>query len=168
MTIEALNAAIRSPALKSVARHWAEVRGSRRMPGWSDIRPSRVVRQLPIVWAYTYDRETDTFTARLAGDRIETIFGKAFRQTPLADIFPKSGFQDVFDRAKRVVSEPAVCRSEGLVLPQVNKFGYGERVMLPLASDGICADGILGCTEYRSTDGPYDDARPQTDEWFSL
>ena len=104
----------------------------------------------------------------LAGDRIETIFGKAFRQTPLADIFPKSEFQGVFERAKRVVSEPAVCRGEGLVFKQLNKFGYGERIMLPLASDGVCADGILGCTEYQSIDGPYDGSLPQIDEWFPL
>ena len=138
------------------------------MPGWGDIQPSRIVRHLPIVWAYTYDRETDTFTGRLAGDRIEAVFGKTFRQTPLPEIFPKSQYQDIFDRAKRVVSEPAVNRGEGLVYQQLNKFGYGERVMLPLASDGVCADGILGCTEYVSVHGPYDGSLPQVEDWFTL
>jgi len=168
MAFEALESTIRSPALRSVARHWAEARGSRRMPGWGDIRPSRIVRQLPIVWSYIYDRSSDTFTGRLAGDRIEEIFGKPFRQMPLSEIFPASEYQDVFQRAKRVVCEPALYRGEGLVFRQLNKFGYGERILLPLAADGASGDGILGCTEYHSIDGPYDEALPHADDWFAL
>ena len=137
------------------------------MPAWGDIRPSRLMGQLPMIWAYSYDRATDTFTGRLAGDRIERIFGKGFRQTPLTEIFPPSEYQDVFQRAKRVVGEPALLRGEGLVFKQLNKFGYGERIMLPLASDGVHADGILGCTEYHSFDGPYDASLPHSEEWFS-
>jgi hypothetical protein len=163
-----LHAAVKSPEVKAVARHWAEVKGSRQMPGWGDIQPSRITRQLPIIWAYSYDRATDTFTGRLAGDRIEAMFGKTFRHTPLADIFPPGEYQDVFERAKRVIDEPAVYRCEGLVFRQLNRFGYGERIILPLASDGVHADGILGCTEYQSVEGACDTSRPLSGEWFSL
>lgn len=164
----ALDEAIKSPALRGVVQHWLAAKGSRRMPGWGDIQPMRIARQLPIVWSYTYDREADAFTGRLAGDRIEAMFGKTFRHTPLSEIFPPAEFQDVFARAKRVVTEPAIYRSEGLVFKQLNKFGYGERIMLPLASDGVHGDGILGCTEYHSVEGAYDASRPEIGEWFPL
>jgi hypothetical protein len=167
VTIEALSAAIKSPNLRSVLRHWADARGTRRMPGWGAIRPSCIVHQLPIVWSYSYDRAADTFTARLAGDRIEEIFGRPFRQTPLSEIFPAREYDDVFQRARRVVCEPAFFRGEGLVFRQLHKFGYGERIMLPLAADGIHGDGILGCTEYHAIDGPYDETLPSTEQWFA-
>ena len=168
MEIEALDAAIKSPALRSVVRHWAKARGAQPMPGWGDIRPSCIARQLPIIWAYTYDRVRDAFFGRLAGDRIEAIFGKTFRQTPLEDIFPKSEFQDVFERAKRVVCGPEIFYGKGLVYRQLNKYGHGERIMLPLADDGIHGDGILGCTEYQFVELPYNGSHQPTGEWFRV
>lgn len=168
MALEALYETIESNALKAVLYHWAEARGLRAMPGWNDIRPSRIARQLPIVWAYVYDRETDTFTGRLAGDRIEAVFGKTFRQTPLADIFPESEYKDVFERAKRVVDGPAIFHGEGLVYRQLEKFGHGERLILPLAEDGRHGDGILGCTECDPMDRPHHGPVEQKEAWFLL
>ncbi len=168
MPVEALCAGIKSPALKGVARHWAEARGGRLMPGWNDIRPSRIANHLPVVWAYSYDRASDSFTGRLAGDRIEAVFGKSFRQTPLSEIFPPGQYEDVFLRAKRVINEPAMCRGEGLVFKQLDRYGYGERIILPLASDGVHGDGLLGCTEYHSIECLYDPSVEHIDEWYSL
>lgn len=138
------------------------------MPGWNDIRPARIAGQLPCIWAYTYDQASDTFTGRLAGDRIEAIFGKTFRQTPLLEIFPQAQYEDIFLRAKRVISEPALNRGEGLVFKQLDRYGYGERIILPLASDGIRSDGLLGCTEYHSFDGLRDPSVAQAEDWFPL
>jgi len=168
MAIEALLAQIKSPVLTAVARHWDEARGQHLMPGWSDIRPSRLATQLPFVWAYTYDAANDRFIGRLAGDRIEAIFAKTFRQTPLEQIFPPREYEDVFQRAKRVVGEPAIFRAEGLVFKQLHRFGYGERLMLPLAGDGAHGDGILGCTVYNSIPGDDAGSLPELDEWHSL
>lgn len=168
MGIDAILSAIGSPTVKAVASHWHAAREDRRMPAWSDIRPARIAPQLPFVWAYTYDAASDSFTARLAGDRIEAMFNKSFRRTPLSEIFPPAEYADVFSRAKRVVSEPAVFHGEGLVFRQLNRFGYGERIMLPLAADGCNADGIIGCTIYRSVEGAYDASLPETGQWHPL
>jgi len=168
MALEALYDTIKSNSLKAVLYHWAEVKCWRQMPGWNDIRPSRVARQLPIIWAYTYDRATDTFTGRLAGDRIEAVFGKTFRQTPLEEIYPKSEYMDVFERAKRVIDEPAIYYSEGLVYRQLKNLWYGEHLIMPLADDGVHGDGILGCTECRSMDAPQDGSVSENEAWFPL
>lgn len=168
MSVDALCAGLKSAALRSVARHWDEARDSRQMPGWSDIHPSRIAGQLPCIWSYTYDHTSDTFTGRLAGDRIEAIFGKSFRQTPLSEIFPPAQYGDIFQRAKRVISEPALNRAEGLVFKQLDRYGYGERIILPLAADGVHSDGLLGCTEYHSFDGLHDPSVMQIEEWFPL
>lgn len=166
--METLDRALKSHSLKEVFRHWREASGAKRLPGWNDLRPSRIARHLPIVWAYTYDPVSDIFTGRLAGDRIEAIFGMSFRNTPLAQIFPQSQYQDVFQRAKRVVSEPALHRGEGVVFRQLDKFGYGERLMMPLAADGAHPDGILGCTDYQTfMAGTPDDTR-QVEQWYPV
>jgi len=67
-----------SPVLKVVAAHWLAVRRGREMPAWASLMPSALKLQLPYVWAYIYEPSTDSFTGRLAGDRVSAIFGKNF------------------------------------------------------------------------------------------
>ena len=88
MTFQAFEQSIETPDLKHVAQHWNNVRGARTMPGWSDIVPSRLAAQLPLIWSYRYDRAADAFTGRLAGDQIERKFGKTFRDTPMTELYP--------------------------------------------------------------------------------
>lgn len=166
MNFHAFEQAIASPALKYVARHWNQVRGSRAMPSWADIQPSQIAAQLPIIWSYKYDRTTDVFTGRLAGDQIEQIFGKNFRGAPMSALYPEEDFPRLFARSKRVVCEPALYRGEGMVFKHVDHYGHGERIMMPLADDGIVGDGILGATHYKSFKGKHAADLPETETWF--
>lgn len=163
--------AISSPALKTIARHWQDARGARgAMPGWSDLRPSRIAAQLPIIWSYRYDPVSGEFTGRLAGDRISQIFGKNFRGMPMAQVHPPEAFPWAYGLCRRVVMEPALYRYAGRVFPQLDRLGLGERIMLPLASDGALGDGILGATEYHYPRAGPDpsDGRAGTESWFAL
>ena len=159
---------IASPDLKNVAMHWNDARGERRMPGWQDIKPSRIAAQLPMIWVYRHDGASDTFTGRLAGDMIEQVFGKSFRGAPMRDLYPSGDYQRLFDRAKRVISEPAFYRGEGVVFIHVDRYGPGERIMLPLADGGGAADGILGATVYRTLTGVVPLPEPEKENWFAL
>jgi hypothetical protein len=159
---------IASPELTRVAQHWNNVRGSRAMPGWYDIRPSQITAQLPIIWTYKYDRTTDTFTGRLAGDLIEHVFGKSIRGTPMTEMYPEKDFPRLFARSKRVVCEPAFYRGEGMVFKHVDHYGHGERIILPLADDGILGDGIFGATVYKSISGTPAEDIPENETWFPL
>jgi hypothetical protein len=159
---------IASPELAHIANHWNEVRGSQGMPGWSDIRPSHIAAQLPLIWVYKYDRETNLFTGRLAGHLIEQVFGKSFRGTPMAELYPPSDYPRLFERARRVTSEPALYRGEGMVFRHVDHFGHGERIMMPLASDGANGDGVFGATIYQSVWGKAADDIPEREVWFAL
>src|SRR5271157_976920 len=86
MSFRAFDLAIMSPALRHIAEHWNDARGSRAMPSWDDIRPSQITAELPIIWSYKYDRTAEVFTGRLAGNRIEEVFGKSFRGSPMAEL----------------------------------------------------------------------------------
>ncbi len=168
MSYESFELAIKSPALKHVARHWHEARGSRMMPGWSDIRPARITGELAIIWSYAYDRSIDAFTGRLAGIRIERKLGKTFKGTPMEELYPQNEFQKLFTCAKRVVYRPELYWTEGRVFEHLDYSGYGERIILPLASDGVCADGILGGTDYRTIPNLPDEVLPESENRFPL
>jgi hypothetical protein len=145
MSFAAFEAAIVSPALKAIARHWNEARGALRMPGWSNLKPSAIAAHLPIVWACKYDPVTDTFTGRLAGERITSVFGKTIRGFQMAEDYQYPAF---FARGKRIVTEPAFMCGHGLVYRHLDRYGTGERIMMPLVDNGEHADGVFGGTEY--------------------
>lgn len=140
--------AIEAPALRAIAGHWEQARGAKRMPGWKDINPITLAPYLSIVWAWKYDRASDAFTGRLAGEEIAAIFQKSFRGAAMKTFFQDWDYGTIFARHKRVVAEPAFMRGVGMVFSHAAKYGIGERIILPLAEDGETGDGILGATTY--------------------
>jgi hypothetical protein len=151
MSFETFLAAVLSPELRDVALHWEAARGPRPMPGWTDIDPAAIARHLPIVWSWKYDRTSDSFVGRLSGEDINAVFGKSVRGVPMKDFFADWQYDLIFARHKRVVIEPAFARGSGPVFIHARRYGTGERVILPLAADGVQGDGILGATVYRTT-----------------
>jgi len=149
MSFENFLSAIEAPALREIARHWRAARGTRRMPGWRDIDAIAIARHLPIVWSWKYDRDTDRFTGRLSGEDINAVFGKSIRGVAMKEFFADWQYDLIFARHKRVVVEPAFARGSGPVFIHARKYGSGERIILPLADDGVHGDGILGATVYQ-------------------
>jgi hypothetical protein len=140
---------ITSAALQAIAAHWDSVRGGGRLPSWEMLRPSEIAPHLSMVWAYKYDRQTGTFTGRLAGQRISQGFGKNFRGLPMQDAHPAENYPRVLDYMARIVSEPAAYRSSGALFRQLDRVIEGERIILPLAGDGVHCDGLLGASDYQ-------------------
>jgi hypothetical protein len=171
MNFAALLETIASASLRNVAIHWNEARKGRRMPNWSDIKPARFPAELPIIWAYKYHPESRDFIGRFAGERICQIFGKSFRGLPLAEAHPPEAFAWVHGLCVRVVTEPAMYRSCGQVFKRLDRPGYGERLMLPLSTDDVHGDGILGATEYHylgNTSRVAQEIKTENECWGSL
>ena len=160
--------AIVSPALKRVANHWNEVRGSNLLPAWNAIHPAAIAHQLPLVWSYNYDRASDLFTGRLSGDHIDRIFGRNLKGVPMAELYPVADFRRFFDRSKRVVCEPTFFRGEGMVFTHLDRYGHGERIMMPMAADGATGDGVFGATEYEAIYGAPAAHHAEVESWFPL
>jgi hypothetical protein len=146
MDYETLKREIRSPALQAVLAHWHQARAGSPMPKWADLRPSRMARQLNIIWAYTFDPRTRQFVGRLAGNRITEGFGKNFRGARLEDLHAPAQLPQIYAHMLRVVETPAVYKSGGTLFRKGMMRGVGERIMLPLGS-GL-ADGIIGISDY--------------------
>jgi hypothetical protein len=144
-------AAIEAPALREIASHWNAARGAKRMPAWKDIDPAAIYRHLPIVWSWKYDRDADTLTGRLSGEEINAVFGRGVRGVPMKEFFADGQYDLIFERYRRVVTEPAFARGSGPVFTHARKHGSGERIIMPLAEDGVHGDGVFGATVYQIT-----------------
>jgi hypothetical protein len=146
---EAIEAAIQSPGVKAVFAHWLDARGDRLMPAWRDIDAAAIGKYLPMVWAWRFDFTRDTFIGRLAGEEILAVLGKEIHGRPLDQCFPANAAQLVLDRYKAVIAGPQIMHTTGNVHMKTGRHGVGERIVLPLSTDGITGDGVLGATEYR-------------------
>lgn len=170
MAFESFLSSITSASLRAVALHWNAARGNRLMPSWDELRPAAMAKQLPIIWAYKFDRSTGEFTGRLAGDRITEVFDKSLRGMRLQDFHPPEAGPWVTAMLLRVVSEPALHLSSGRVFKQMDRVGTGQRIILPLAADGKNGDPVLGVTEYHSRISAEQPIQVATDveAWFPL
>lgn len=168
MSFSEFAASIQSDNLRQVALHWNEVRGARTVAAWANINPAKIAAQLKLIWVYRYDRESRTFTGRLAGNAIETVFGKSFRGTPMQELYREFDYERLFARSERVVREPAFFRGQGMVFHHLERIGQGERIILPLGDDGITGDGILGATTYEMTSGAPSASDHEDESWFAL
>jgi hypothetical protein len=154
-------AAIKSADLRAIALHWQSARGTKRMPAWRDIDPAAIVPYLRIVWSWRYDSASDTFIGRLAGDAIIDAFGESLRGKPMQDFFRGRQYEQMFARHKRVVTEPAFAHGVGPVFMHAGRHGQGERIIMPLAMDGVHGDGLFGATIYAPRSTAPDDATRQ-------
>ena len=168
MSFAAFEQCIESPSLKRVAQRWRDARGARILPSWRNLRLSKIEKLMPIIWSYRYDPVTDKFTGRQAGANIEQIFGKRFAGTPMEELYPPKDYPRLFARAKRVVCIPEFYRGAGVIFDHLDHWGHGERIMLPLASDGVHGDGVLGATVYDFFLGEREEPVSHSDDWFPL
>jgi hypothetical protein len=149
MSFELFLSAFKDPALLEIAAHWNKVRGDRLMPGWSDIDPVALGRNLPIVWAWRYDAALGTFVGRLAGEEIIAVLGVNIRGRRIETCFRPDALEAVCQRYRKIIEGPRFMHSHGTVFARSGGNGVGQRIVLPLAADGIHADGIFGATVYR-------------------
>jgi len=169
MSFDAFSQAITSPLLHAIARRWGEARGSATMPAWEKIDLSGLAAEISLVWVYHYDRRSGRFTGKLAGDRITKGLGKNLRGLPLDDAHSAQDYLWVHRYLTRVVTEVMGYRSAGRLFKQAGRFVEGERIALPLASDGVQADGVLGASDYRHPhlEGPFE-IITENEVWESL
>ncbi len=157
---------IEAPCLQQIARHWQSARGAHGLPRWNDLHIAEGLK--PIIWTYDYDHTTERFVGRFGGASIEHLFGKSVAGTAMEDLYPPRDYPRLYERAKRVVATPEAYRGTGMVFRHLDRFGAGERIMLPVAEDEEHGDGILGATVYQFFQIDRSDVVPETDSWFAL
>src|SRR6185369_13159245 len=106
-------AQIVSPGLRQVAEHLHEARGNRLMPAWSAIDPSKIVRILPDIWAYSVDQTTGTFRAKLAGNNIVSRYAGHHAGKSIDELFSSPEREVIRTRFMRIATGPCFIRDYG-------------------------------------------------------
>jgi len=146
MDFDAFLASVQAPALRAIAQHWNGARGSALLPSWEALRLEGLPQQARLIWVYAYDPETGKFIGQLSGEQITKAFGKSFHGLPLELAHTGAIYLWVYQALTRVVTEPAAYKSSGRLYKQAGRIIEGERIALPLASDGRTGDGIIGAS----------------------
>ena len=140
---------IGDPRLAALLQHWLSVRNGKAMPARRDVDPSRIPAVLAYLFIYDYHADTDRFFCRLAGEEIFAAAGVHGARRFLEELFVPPTLERVRARYSRVVKTPVVIHTKGLMRVASGYRIPGERLVLPLASDGSTADGLIGATIYR-------------------
>lgn len=138
----------RSPRILSLLRHWRDACQGRVMPAWADIDPTEMPSALPNIWAWSYDRRSGEFLGRIAGEAIRSIFRRPIAGVSMRDYFQAWNYDRIVQRYKRAVATPAIGFERGIVFQLEEHYAIGARIILPLASDGLHCDGVVGVTTY--------------------
>ena len=93
-----------------------------------------------------YEPEAGTFRYRLAGEEVNDIFGGSVAGRLLSDFVQGDRFEAVNSNFLKVIGEQVALLASGPIYRCVDRIAMGERLALPLSSDGETADGIIGAT----------------------
>lgn len=142
---------IETPRLRMLLEHYLDARGERPMPSRRDIDPLRLGPVLPIIWISDYEPDAGTFRYRLAGEEVNEIWGFSVAGRLLSDFVPRERFGPTNDDFLKVLRDNVALIANGAVYRCSGRIGLGERLVLPLASDGVTADGLIGATHREPT-----------------
>ncbi|MGD1876401.1 MAG: PAS domain-containing protein [Kiloniellaceae bacterium] len=137
---------IKSQRLRALLEHYLEARGSKRMPARQDIDAMQLGPVLPIIWVNAYEPGAGTFRYRLAGEEVNDIFGGSVAGRLLSDFVQGDRFEATNRNFLKVIGEQVALLASGPVYRCADRIAMGERLALPLSSDGETADGIIGAT----------------------
>jgi hypothetical protein len=142
---------IQTPRLRMLLEHYLKVRRDRRMPARCDIEPLSLGPVLPIIWISDYEPAAGTFRYRLAGEKVNELWGQPVAGRLLSEFSPPERFEATNESFLKVMREGAALIARGAVFRCSGRIGLGERLILPLASDGVTADGLIGATHREPT-----------------
>jgi hypothetical protein len=169
---EAFRKRIASTALQTLADHWHAALGNKRMPAWTAIQPSWIAPHLTRVFAFVYDRESGAITRSFAGNQLLSLLDGNIHGTPLEQFQPPRLAMRMHMTVSRVILGPSFYRGTGKLFQQGRNIVEGERIVLPISTDGVNGDGALGVSDYHqpvteSATEPVE-VLHDVEEWFPL
>ena len=132
---------IEDPRLTALLGYWLELFRSGGIPPRRRIDPGRLKAALPMVWICDYSAIDDRFVVRLVGAQVERMYRDNIVGRSMQDLYSPDQWPVVAERMLRLVREPCILYLSGAIYGFSGGTGRGERLMLPLASDGQTVDG---------------------------
>lgn len=140
------------PTTRCLVDYWDRLRGRRRMPSFSDVDPVDIPWALASIFVIRSLDDGSRFEYRLSGEEINRRYGKNLAGKSAADLFRGQAADVVAARWRRVAGQPAACRVLSRHHTVDDRWALGDRILLPLSSNGVTADHILGHVIYHDGD----------------
>lgn len=148
MSFEQFRRVLENPVQQLLADYWHELRGTRRMPAWKEIDPTRIVRCLPHIWAWRYDAASGRFTGILAGEELLATGERNMRGRSLEEYSGHGTAAQIRERFLQALAGPYLMHAIGTIYSASGHGGKGEWIILPMASGGERPDVLMGATTY--------------------
>jgi hypothetical protein len=124
--------------------YWASLRRASALPGRRDIDPAGFKRHLPTVSLVDVRRDPLDFRMRLAGTGLYGLFGREITGLTLGEVYPETEAREWRERLIRVVeNRKPLAGIHSLAWRGTARLST-VWLRLPLASDGLNVDMILG------------------------
>ena len=141
------------PRIRSLYDYWASRRCGRAMPGRADLDPIDIPSLLPNVFMVDVP-PSGPMTYRVFGTALVALFGRELTGRPLGEGVLPQAVAEVLSRYGRIVAERRPFYHRSRLFEQGNDFTEVERVILPLSTDGVQVDQLIGMTIPRAAPAP--------------
>jgi len=137
------------PRIAAFLNAWRDARHGALVPYKHDFDPLSVPSLLRYVWLYRYDSEIGDFICLLAGENVNTAWGRSIKNARLRDVVGAADHPTVLKRWKEIVGRPAAIHGAKDERLTAHETWRAERMILPLRSDTDEADHVIGLSLYR-------------------
>jgi PAS domain len=141
------------PQISRMHRYWLDIRpAGRAIPGRADLDPAAIPRLLPTIRLYDVHRDPWRFRYRLVGTELVRMLGRDPTGSWYHDVAAATSATQSNDDLVFVGEGKGICYRRGFPLALAPNKDYvtAERILLPLARDGLTVDMVLGFTVYHT------------------
>ncbi|PJK30086.1 PAS domain-containing protein [Minwuia thermotolerans] len=132
------------PALFQLLDYWNDKRGGREMPARADIDPQELRRHLGNLILIDIEHEPTRLRYRLIGTRITGLMGRDSTGKYYDEIYEPELLASIYRSFEWIFANRRPLRTHGEAFyPDRNFYSY-ETLNLPLSSDGVVIDMVLG------------------------
>ena len=122
---------------------WQQVRGSRAMPDWSDLKPEFFGAALPHVWVWQTDAAGEV-RLRIIGESVMQMMELNLKGKTPYDLYGPDQAPLLVARLKRVMHDPSANFALGEVHAGGQLVGIGQRLGLPYLDRLTGRLGVIG------------------------
>ncbi len=161
----------RSSVIRRFFDYWCVRRQGRAMPKLRDMDPVDFPWALPVIYVGDYDREADAFVYRVSGEDVTDVFSRYngrrnMRGVALGDGMPADKAALIRKRWRPVSERGDLIYMSGTVYLAAERYGVGERLVLPLSENGETVTGFVGLTVCDWMSQSFDRDLPGLDIWY--
>ena len=138
---------VENRTLRRLIGYWLDKRGARAMPALGSVDPVEIPWALGRIWLCDYLAESGRFRYRLAGEFVNSFWGRNIAGKHLDEVFPPDRLKSVTKKVRTVRQGPAIVHDRVSLTLADEIAKSGERVMLPLSDDGKNVNALLGASQ---------------------